>query len=127
MKDADEYTTTPVTRASDAERDRVVAQLQDHYAIGRLTLPELEERVARAYQARTREQLLALSADLPDESSKPAQVTSATDPQVLLVLLCCCPPAALVYWLVTRSPMRRQGAPPQGPTAARDVVNSDER
>ncbi|MCX4403402.1 MULTISPECIES: DUF1707 domain-containing protein [unclassified Streptomyces] len=39
--------------------DQVEAQLQHHYAVGRLTLPELEERVVTAYEARTREQLHA--------------------------------------------------------------------
>jgi hypothetical protein len=59
MNDSEEHITSPAIRASDAERDRVEAQLQHHYAVGRLTLPELEERVVTAYEARTREQLHA--------------------------------------------------------------------
>jgi hypothetical protein len=35
----------PVIRASDAERDQAVVLLQRHFADGRLTLAELEERV----------------------------------------------------------------------------------
>ena len=40
-------------RASDAERERTVAELRWHYACGRLSPEELEERVARACSART--------------------------------------------------------------------------
>jgi hypothetical protein len=38
---------------SDAERYRAETQLQHHYVVGRLTLAELEERVAIAHEART--------------------------------------------------------------------------
>lgn len=99
MKDNEECATVPALRASDADRDQVVARLQHHYAVGRLTLPELEERVAAAYGARTHEQLDALSNDLPREP----QVRSAgneIDSTLLIILLCTAPPAALVYWLI---------------------------
>jgi hypothetical protein len=52
-------------RASDVERERVVAQLRDHAAEGRLDLAELDQRVERAYAARTRRELRELLADLP--------------------------------------------------------------
>ena len=54
-----------LTRTSDAERDRVVCVLSDHFALGRLTLEELDGRTERALQARTRAQLETLLADLP--------------------------------------------------------------
>ncbi len=56
----------PEIRASDAERERVVAFLRDQTAEGRLTADELDERVGRAYAAVTRGELQRLVRDLPD-------------------------------------------------------------
>ena len=53
-------------RASQQERDRMVALLNRHAGEGRLDLDELEQRVEAALGARTRGELAALSADLPD-------------------------------------------------------------
>lgn len=91
----------PPIRASDAERDRTAALLQRHFADGRLTLAELEERIAGAYDATTREQLRALTVDLPAYHVTP-QGTAGPDWRILCPLLIFCPPAALVYWLLTR-------------------------
>jgi hypothetical protein len=60
-----------LVRASDSERERVVALLRDHAAEGRLTLEELAERVGAAYLAVTTEELDALARDLP--SAPPLQ------------------------------------------------------
>ena len=54
-----------LVRASDAERERVVALLSDHAAEGRLTLEEMAERIGAAYLAVSTEELAALAADLP--------------------------------------------------------------
>jgi hypothetical protein len=54
-------------RASDAERERTVAQLHRAYAAGRLNVSELERRVARAYTATWRSELRLLTRDLPFE------------------------------------------------------------
>ncbi|MFE5375821.1 DUF1707 SHOCT-like domain-containing protein [Streptomyces mirabilis] len=91
MNDSEEHITSPAIRASDAERDRVEARLQHRYAVGRLTLPELEERVVVAYEARTVEQLHALLRDLPSEVEKPASPPHAIDSRLLIVLLCVSP------------------------------------
>jgi hypothetical protein len=56
----------PEIRASDAERERVVAFLRDKAAEGRLTPDELDERVGRAYAAVTRGELDRLVRDLPE-------------------------------------------------------------
>ena len=56
-------------RASDAERERAVAQLARAGAEGRLVLEELTERVDTALRARTRPQLDQLLRDLPTASS----------------------------------------------------------
>lgn len=93
----------PAVLASDAERDQLAAQLQHHYATGRLTLPELEERVAAACEARTREQLDVLVSDLPakvKEAATSVDVADFVDFRLLIILLCSAPPAALVYWLL---------------------------
>ena len=55
----------PELRASDADRERVVAQLREAATEGRLDPAELEERVAGAYAARTYADLEPLTADLP--------------------------------------------------------------
>ena len=58
--------TAPVPlRIGDADRDRAVAALGDHYAAGRLTAEEFDDRSSRAWQARTAEDLAPLFADLP--------------------------------------------------------------
>ena len=53
-------------RASDADRERVTARLRDHYAEGRLTSEELDERTSAALQATTFGDLRRVMADLPD-------------------------------------------------------------
>jgi len=55
----------PALRASDADRESIVAQLREHGAAGRLEVDELEQRVGAAYGARTHGELGALLADLP--------------------------------------------------------------
>jgi hypothetical protein len=53
--------------ASDAERDRVVARLGDEAVAGRLTVDELEARVAAALRARTRRELGRTQRGLPGD------------------------------------------------------------
>jgi hypothetical protein len=52
-------------RASDAERDSAAAALQEHFAQGRLTLEELQERLDSVLAARTYGQLDQIFADMP--------------------------------------------------------------
>ncbi|HYT10864.1 MAG TPA: DUF1707 domain-containing protein [Mycobacteriales bacterium] len=52
-------------RAGNADRERVVRALNDAFAEGRLDVGELDERVSRAYAAKTLDQLGPLTADLP--------------------------------------------------------------
>jgi hypothetical protein len=59
----------PTMRASDADRDAVLAELSEHFQAGRLTADELEERTGQALQARTFGDLARLTADLPSQSS----------------------------------------------------------
>src|SRR5271163_503748 len=53
-------------RVADADRDRTVTLLREHVVEGRLTLDEFSERVGLALQAKTRGDLLAVMADLPE-------------------------------------------------------------
>ena len=89
-------------RASDGERDQVVELLQRHFADGRLTQDEFGERAGAALAARTRDQLHALTADLPGPDVRPARPATALDPWLLCLLLCLCPPAGVAYWLLSR-------------------------
>jgi len=57
--------TRPELRASDEEREQVVAQLREHYGTGRLTEDELSARIDHAYAARTHAELDVLTHDLP--------------------------------------------------------------
>ncbi|HEX2050594.1 MAG TPA: DUF1707 domain-containing protein [Actinomycetota bacterium] len=65
-----------MTRASDSEREATVGRLQTAGAEGRLTVEELAERIDAAYEARTREDLEALLADLPVPAAGGAPVTA---------------------------------------------------
>jgi hypothetical protein len=49
----------------DADRDATAAQLREHYAAGRLTLDELNERLEQTFAARTGADLNAVMRDLP--------------------------------------------------------------
>jgi hypothetical protein len=55
-------------RVSDAERDVTLKTLNEHAAVGRLTLDELEERAGKALAAKTRGDLVVLTSDLPAET-----------------------------------------------------------
>jgi hypothetical protein len=53
-------------RISDADRERVVERLREHYAEGRLTSDEMDERVTTALSAKTYGDLRGLMTDLPE-------------------------------------------------------------
>lgn len=57
----------PSMRASDVEREHAAAALREHYAQGRLTRDEFDERLEAAYTAKTVGELERLTADLPAE------------------------------------------------------------
>ena len=73
----------PVVRASDAERERAVEHLRAASAEGRLTLEELSERVTAAYEARTDQELDALTDDLPIEADAAPPASRRTHSQVI--------------------------------------------
>ena len=60
-------------RISDQQRDRAAQDIREHYAAGRLSDEEMDERVQAAYQARTEQDLNRLLADLPKLPATRAQ------------------------------------------------------
>lgn len=78
----------PGLKASDADRDAVVAQLSEQFQAGRLTSDELEERTGQALAARTYGELAALTSDLPAPAVAPSAASPAAParPGGLLVI-----------------------------------------
>ncbi len=72
----------PHLRAADADRAAVATVLGEHMAAGRLTVAEYEERLTRAYAAKTYGELDELTTDLPGSvpaarsGAAPARTTS---------------------------------------------------
>ena len=62
-------------RVGDAEREAAAAELREHYASGRLTLDELNERIDKVFAAKTRGDLNVLMTDLP--SRRPGEAAGA--------------------------------------------------
>jgi hypothetical protein len=67
----------PEIRASDAERDRVVGLLKQHFTDGRLTLEEFSDRMDVAYAAKTRGELVTTLRELPVLTRRPAAPVEA--------------------------------------------------
>ena len=66
----------PALRSSDADRERTVARLGEHHAVGRLTYDEFLDRMDRAYEARTHNELERLTDDLPATAGSLPAATS---------------------------------------------------
>jgi hypothetical protein len=64
-------------RASDADRAAVADALGGHLSAGRLTVAEYDDRLARAYAARTYGELAELTTDLPAAESRPVAAPAA--------------------------------------------------
>ncbi|WP_146615977.1 DUF1707 SHOCT-like domain-containing protein [Nonomuraea aridisoli] len=59
-------------RVGDAEREQTMAALREHFAQGRLTHEELDERLDQALAAKTGRDLARVTADLPGHGHAPA-------------------------------------------------------
>jgi hypothetical protein len=66
-------------RASDADRQTIVDQLQAAFSEGRLDLTELDERTASAYAAKTMGDLKELTRDLPPPGTR-AELPASAQP-----------------------------------------------
>jgi hypothetical protein len=58
-------------RVGDADREAAAAQLREHYADGRLTLEELNERIDQTFAAKTKADLNTVMLDLPHAATRP--------------------------------------------------------
>ena len=70
-------------RVSDAERDAAATRLREHFAAGRLTQDEFEDRLTAVFTATTHRDLGRVTADLPHQGSSPIMgipVTQARTP-----------------------------------------------
>jgi len=65
LAEPDKPRPSPVLRVSDAERQQIVAELQEHCAQGRLTVEEFTERAEEALAARTQAELERALRELP--------------------------------------------------------------
>ena len=71
----------PELRIGDDEREAAVTALGEHFAAGRLTKEEYDERAERAWAARTASAMLPLFADLPrPQAPRPAAATTRSAP-----------------------------------------------
>lgn len=75
----------PGVRASDAEREATMERLREAAGAGRLTLEELSDRLGAAGEARSREQLAALTRDLPGEHGRSFAHATAVHAQAATV------------------------------------------
>jgi hypothetical protein len=77
----------PVLRASDDDRDTVLRALEQHTAVGRLSLDEFDQRSTAALAAVTLDELATLTADLPKLPKGPARPVEPAGHGRHLVLL----------------------------------------
>ncbi|MCL4448335.1 MAG: DUF1707 domain-containing protein [Actinobacteria bacterium] len=52
-------------KASDEDREKVIAELRQHYSLGRLTIEELQDRLTKCLEVKTVSELYTLTNDLP--------------------------------------------------------------
>jgi len=67
-------------RIGDAERDAAIASLGEHYAAGRITQEEFDERSDLALHARTESDLKPLFVDLPSSANRSGFGARSTEP-----------------------------------------------
>lgn len=70
----------PHLRAADSDRAAIAEALGQHMSAGRLTVVEYEERLERAYAARTYGELDELTADLPQLPTRKAAARVPAQP-----------------------------------------------
>jgi len=66
--------TGPDLRIGDADREAVAASLREHYAQGRLTLEEFNQRLDAVFKATTQSQLSLITRDLPHAPAPSARL-----------------------------------------------------
>jgi hypothetical protein len=81
VTDGDSSSGSPVVRASDTDRERVVVRLQTALGEGRIDLDEFGQRAGAAYAAVTMAELESLVADLPVNAPPPVQIVGERSPE----------------------------------------------
>ena len=108
-------------RASDADRERTADHLREQAGEGRLEPDELEQRLERAFTARTLADLDALTADLPRGRS-PRVRHSSPAPLGAMLLAAVITLAIVVHpliWLALIPVLHMKSAAPRGRAAWR--------
>jgi hypothetical protein len=80
LRDVSEQPDPMSMRASDADRERVAQVLHKAMADGRLTVSELDERLAGLYKAKTFGELVPFTRDLPDVRTPMPAVPAVAQP-----------------------------------------------
>jgi len=93
--------TQPSLRIGDAEREAVAAELREHFAHGRLTLEEFNERLDAAFAAKTQGDLARITRDLPHVRSGGAPLPSSRTWPGPLLASGLSAPSAVVGWAGT--------------------------
>jgi hypothetical protein len=93
--------TQPSLRIGDAEREAVAAELREHYAHGRLTLEEFNQRLDAVFAAKTQSDLSRITRDLPHVRSGGAPLPSARTRSRPLMISGPSASAAVVGWAGT--------------------------
>jgi hypothetical protein len=73
--------TAPRPRASDADRERLLSLLREHYAQGQLDLDDMTRRVGIVLAATYTDEAAAAISDLPMLSGQPSAAASAGSPK----------------------------------------------
>jgi hypothetical protein len=98
---------TPI-RIGDAERDEAVSSLGDHFAAGRLSRDELDQRIDQAMQAKFTTDLDPLFADLPksepDRIGPPQRVGGQRPGSPLFLIFPLLVVAVVIAALVSNTP-----------------------
>jgi uncharacterized membrane protein len=72
----------PEPRIGDVEREGAAWALGEHFAAGRLTQEEYDERAGLAWQAKTHSDLAPLFGDLPQPHGRPTAARTVAQPPV---------------------------------------------
>ncbi|HEY1919707.1 MAG TPA: DUF1707 domain-containing protein [Streptosporangiaceae bacterium] len=75
----------PAARAGDGDREAVADRLRVAAGDGRIDLAELDDRLGRAFGAKTYGELDELVADLPQGRPMPASLDEGNDPDTLVI------------------------------------------
>lgn len=88
-------------RISDTDREHLAIRLGQHFAAGRLTMSEYQDRLDAVYAARTRADTSKLLADLPTDPQPPDPIARARPPQPRWAPWALTGAICLLVWITT--------------------------